>query len=80
MLSLWMFLAAVGSAILTGGGLIGERDRALHNQRRLLAELDHRVKNQLATIIALAERFVRSHALTRAWRARTGSRCRSGTS
>ena len=56
MLSLWMFLAAVGSAILTGGGLVGERDRALHQQRRLLAELDHRVKNTLATIVALAER------------------------
>jgi two-component sensor histidine kinase len=56
MLSLWMFLAAVGSAMLTGGGLVGERDRALHHQRRLLAELDHRVKNTLATIIALAER------------------------
>jgi two-component sensor histidine kinase len=56
MLSLWMFLAAVGSAILTGGGLVGERDRALHHQRRLLAELDHRVKNTLATIVALVER------------------------
>jgi two-component sensor histidine kinase len=51
-----MFLAAVGSAMLTGGGLVGERDRALQRQRRLLAELDHRVKNTLATIIALAER------------------------
>ena len=56
MLSLWMFLAAVGSAILTGGGLVGERDRALHQQHRLLAELDHRIKNTLATIVALAER------------------------
>lgn len=56
MLSLWMFLAAVGSAILISGGLVGERDRALHHQRRLLAELDHRVKNTLATIVALAER------------------------
>ena len=58
MLSLWMFLAAVGSAILTGGGLVGERDRALHHQYRLVAELDHRVKNMLATVIALAERSV----------------------
>ncbi len=56
MLSLWLFLAVVGSATLTGGGLVGERDRALHQQRRLLAELDHRVKNMLATIVALAER------------------------
>src|SRR5262245_43018872 len=56
MLSLWMFLAAVGSAILTGGGLVGERDRARHQQRRLLAELDHRAKNMLATVVALAER------------------------
>jgi two-component sensor histidine kinase len=56
MLSLWLFLAVVGSVSLTGGGLIGERDHALHHQRRLLAELDHRVKNTLATIIALAER------------------------
>jgi two-component sensor histidine kinase len=56
MLSLWMFLAAVGSAMLIGGGLLRERDRALHHQRRLVAELDHRVKNTLATIIALAER------------------------
>ena len=56
MLSLWTFLAAVGSAILTGGGLVGERDHALHQQHRLLAELDHRVKNTLATIVALAER------------------------
>ena len=56
MLSLWMVLAAMGSALLVGGGLIGERDRALHHQRRLLAELDHRVKNTLATVLALAER------------------------
>ena len=56
MLSLWLFLAVVGSVSLTGGGLIGERDHALHHQRRLLAELDHRVKNTLATIVALAER------------------------
>ena len=56
MLSLWTFLAAMGSAILTGGGLIDERDRALREQRRLMAELDHRVKNTLATIVALAER------------------------
>ncbi|HSP96399.1 MAG TPA: MASE1 domain-containing protein [Candidatus Dormibacteraeota bacterium] len=56
MLSLWLFLAVAGGASLTGGGLIGERDRALHHQRRLLAELDHRVKNTLATIVALAER------------------------
>ncbi|MBX3023779.1 MASE1 domain-containing protein [bacterium] len=56
MLSLWLFLAVVGSVSLTGGGLIGERDHALHHQRRLLAELDHRVKNTLATIIALTER------------------------
>lgn len=56
MLSLWMFLAAVGSAILTGGCLVAERDRARHQERRLLAELDHRVKNMLATVVALAER------------------------
>jgi two-component sensor histidine kinase len=56
MLSLWLFLAVVGGAILTAGGLLGDRDRALHHQRRLLAELDHRVKNTLATIVALAER------------------------
>ncbi|MGH7788795.1 MAG: MASE1 domain-containing protein [Candidatus Binatia bacterium] len=56
MLSLWLFLAVVGSVGLTGGGLIGERDHALHHQRRLLAELDHRVKNTLATIVALTER------------------------
>lgn len=56
MLSLWLFLAVVGSVSLTGGGLIGERDHALHHQRRLLAELDHRVKNTLATVVALAER------------------------
>ena len=56
LLSLLMFLAAVGSAILAGGGLLGERVSALHHQRRLLAELDHRVKNTLATVLALAER------------------------
>ena len=56
MLSLWLFLAVVGSATLTGGGLVGERDRALRHHRRLLAELDHRVKNTLATVIAFAER------------------------
>ncbi len=56
MLSRWMFLAAAGGSVLIGGGLVGERDRALQRQRRLLAELDHRVKNTLATIIALAER------------------------
>jgi two-component sensor histidine kinase len=62
MVALWIFLAVVGSVSLTGGGLIGERNRALHHQRRLLAELDHRVKNTLATIVALAERSA-DHAL-----------------
>jgi two-component sensor histidine kinase len=56
MLSLWMSLAVAGSAIVTAGGLLAERDHALHQQRRLLAELDHRVKNALATVVALAER------------------------
>jgi two-component sensor histidine kinase len=56
MLALWMSLATAGSAILTAGGLLAERDNALHHQRRLLRELDHRVKNALATVVALAER------------------------
>jgi two-component sensor histidine kinase len=70
MLSLWMSLVVAGSAIVTAGGLLAERDHALHQQRRLLgeldhalhqqrrllAELDHRVKNALATVVALAER------------------------
>jgi two-component system CheB/CheR fusion protein len=56
MLSLWMSLAAAGSAIVTAGGLLAERDHALHHQRRLLRELDHRVKNALATVVALAEK------------------------
>jgi len=56
MLSCWMFLASTGSGILIGGGLVAERDRAIHHQQRLLAELDHRVKNTLATVSALAER------------------------
>jgi two-component sensor histidine kinase len=56
MLSLWVFVAAVGSASITASALVAERNRALHNQRLLLAELDHRVKNTLATVTALAER------------------------
>lgn len=56
MLSLWMFLAAAGGTIITCAALATERDRALHHQKRLVAELDHRVKNTLATVVALAER------------------------
>ena len=56
MLSLWVFLAAVGSASVTVIALVAERNRALQHQRHLLAELDHRVKNTLATVVALAER------------------------
>jgi len=56
MLSLWVFVVAVGSAAILASALISERDRALDNQARLMRELDHRVKNTLATVIALAER------------------------
>jgi len=56
MLSLWLFVAAVGPLSVTVSAVVAERDRALHHQRRLLAELDHRVKNTLATVVALAER------------------------
>ena len=56
MLSLWVYLAAVGSASLAVVALVSERNRALLHQRHLLAELDHRVKNTLATVVALAER------------------------
>lgn len=56
MLSLWVFVAAVGSASITASALVAERNRALHHQRLLLSELDHRVKNTLATVTALAER------------------------
>ena len=56
MLSLWVFLSAVGSASITTSALVAERNRALHHQRRLLGELDHRVKNTLATVVAIAER------------------------
>ncbi len=56
MLSLWMVLLAIGSSSVIAAGLIAERDRALHHHSRLLAELDHRVKNTLATVVALAER------------------------
>jgi two-component sensor histidine kinase len=56
MLSLWTFLAAVGGTIITCAALATERDRALHRQKHLVAELDHRVKNTLATVVALAER------------------------
>jgi len=56
MVSLWMSLVALGSATVVAGALLAERDRALHLQKRLLGELDHRVKNTLATVLALAER------------------------
>jgi len=56
MLSLWVFVAAVGSAGIVASALMSERDRAVINQARLMRELDHRVKNTLATVIALAER------------------------
>jgi two-component sensor histidine kinase len=56
MLSLWLFVAAVGALSITASALVAERDSALHHQRRLLTELDHRVKNTLATVVALAER------------------------
>jgi two-component sensor histidine kinase len=56
MLSLWLFVAAVGVLSITVSAVVTERNHALHHQRRLLAELDHRVKNMLATVVALAER------------------------
>lgn len=56
MLSLWTMLAAGGSGCIIAGAVVAERDRALQSHRRLLAELDHRVKNALATVVALAER------------------------
>lgn len=55
-LQLWVFLAAAGIGTMTTGALVAERDYALHEQLRLRHELDHRVKNTLATVIALAER------------------------
>lgn len=56
MLSLWMTIAVAGSACCTAGALLAERDRAMHHQRGLIAELDHRVKNTLATVVALVGR------------------------
>ncbi len=56
LLSLWMTLAAVGSANVIAGALLAERERAFRLQEHLLRELDHRVKNTLATVVALAER------------------------
>ncbi len=56
MLSLWLMLAAAGSGCVIAGAVVAERDRALQSHRRLLGELDHRVKNALATVVALAER------------------------
>ncbi len=56
MLSLWMFLAAIGGANLVVAGLVADRERALSQQRLLVAELDHRVKNTLASVLGLAER------------------------
>jgi two-component sensor histidine kinase len=56
MLSLWLFVAVVGALSITVSAVVTERNHALHHQRRLLTELDHRVKNTLATVVALAER------------------------
>jgi two-component sensor histidine kinase len=56
LLSLWLTLASLGTANVIAGALLAERERALHLQERLLGELDHRVKNTLATVVALAER------------------------
>jgi len=56
LLTLWMFLAAIGGANIVVAGLVAERERALSHQRLLVAELDHRVKNTLASVLGLAER------------------------
>jgi two-component sensor histidine kinase len=55
-LSLWVFFSIIGSSALLVAALMAERDGAVRHQLHLMSELDHRVKNTLATVVALAER------------------------
>jgi two-component sensor histidine kinase len=56
MLSLWTFFTICGICGLLVTALQSEREYALHRQVHLTHELDHRVKNTLATVLAIAER------------------------
>jgi two-component sensor histidine kinase len=55
MVSLWAFfsLTAISALLLTA--LLAERDQALRQRERVMHELDHRVKNTLATVLAVAQ-------------------------
>ncbi len=55
---------------------ITERKRIEEHQRRLMAELDHRVKNALATVVALTEETSRSANSVEAFRDTLGARIR----
>ncbi len=55
---------------------ITERRTVEERQRRLTAELDHRVKNALATVVALAEETSRSTSSVEVYRDTLGARIR----
>lgn len=55
---------------------ITDRKRIEERQRRLMAELDHRVKNALATVVALTEETSRSTSSVEAFRDTLGARIR----
>jgi two-component sensor histidine kinase len=53
--SLWVFFSVTGISGLLLTAVLAERDRAVRHRERLMHELDHRVKNTLATVLAVAE-------------------------
>jgi two-component sensor histidine kinase len=55
MMSVWVFFSTTGVSALLMTALLTERDRAFDHQVHLAGELDHRVKNMLATVLALAD-------------------------
>lgn len=53
--SLWIFFSVTGISGLLVTAVLAERDRAVRQRERVMHELDHRVKNTLATVLAVAE-------------------------
>ncbi len=58
--ALWTYSLTATIGALIVAGMVVERQRAAEHERMLLHELDHRVKNNLATVIALAEQSGKS--------------------
>jgi len=77
MLSLWIFFSVMSVSGLLITALVAERDQAIMQKEQLMRELDHRVKNTLATVLAVADQSRSSTVDVQSYIATFGARIRA---